>query len=57
MIANHETHSTTYEEKDMELFLERASNFPSYVKRDGSSSKIVSLGDIVYIEGTLVVAF
>ncbi len=57
MIASHETHSVAYEEKDMELFLERASSFPSYGKRDATSSKIVSLGDIVTIEGTLVVAF
>ncbi len=57
MIASHESHLVTYEEKDMELFLERANSFPSYAKRDATSSKIVSLGDIVTIEGTLVVAF
>lgn len=61
MIASHVAHSTTYAGEKRPLFLERSPNTARYVKdgskRHASSQKIVPLEEIVYIEGTVSVAF
>ncbi len=61
MIASHVDHSTTYASEQRALFLKNSSSNTRYVKdgskRVASSQKIVPLDEIVYIEGTVSVAF
>lgn len=61
MIASHATHSTAYVSKELSLFLGRsastARNVKDNSKRRSASTKIVPLEEIVYIEGTVSVAF
>ena len=61
MIASHVIHSSEYAGPEAALFLKRSNSQGPYVKdaskRHLSASKIVSLEEIVYIEGTVSVAF
>lgn len=60
MIASHATHSTAYASKEVSLFLKRPSSAARNVKdtsKRHASTKIVPLEEIVYIEGTVSVAF
>lgn len=61
MIASHVTHSTAYASNEVALFLKRPSS-PARTVKDTSKGhaslkKIVPLEEIVYIEGTVSVAF
>lgn len=61
MIASHATHSTAYASKEVSLFLKRPSSVVRSAKDSSKShaslQKIVPLEEIVYIEGTVSVAF
>lgn len=61
MIATLATHSTTFASKAMPFLLERTKSLPRNVsgnsKKRDDSKKIVPLEEIVYIEGTISVAF
>jgi hypothetical protein len=61
MIASQMTHSTAFASEEIALFLKRARSTTRDVKDrskgHGTSKKIVPLDEIVYIEGTVSVAF
>ncbi len=61
MVASNAIHLNGYASKEMPSFLESSSSTTWYVnasaKRDGTLTKVVQPEEIVYIEGTVSVAF